>query len=62
MYKTKEKGYKGSFTAYLHNLKEGYPKRIYWKVIAPKDAVLSDLQKSDAIFDDYDLKIRKLPI
>jgi hypothetical protein len=45
---------------YLRDLEEGYPKRIFWKVIAPKDAKLSKLQQSDAIFDEYDLKIRKL--
>jgi hypothetical protein len=45
---------------YLKDFKDGFPRRIFWKVIAPKDAKLSDLQKSDAIFDDYDLKIRKL--
>lgn len=60
MRKTQEKSYKGSFTEYLHIHAEGYPRRIYWKVIAPKDAVLSKAQQSDAIFDDYDLKIRKL--
>lgn len=41
---------------YLYNK----PKTIYWKVIAPKDYKLSVLEDHDLIFDDYDLKIRKL--
>ena len=36
------------------------PTKIWWKVIAPKGAKLSQLQEYDLVFDDYDLKIRKL--
>jgi hypothetical protein len=36
------------------------PKTIWWKVVSPPEARLSILQDHDLIFDDYDLKIRKL--
>jgi len=39
---------------------EQKPYRIWWDVIAPKGYKLSILQESDLIYDDYDLKIRKL--
>lgn len=35
---------------------------IYWKIIAgPPGAKLSVLQDHDVVFDDYDMKIRKIP-
>lgn len=43
---------------YLYN----EPKTIKWKVITPEGAKLSVLQDHDLIFDDYDLKIRKIII
>lgn len=36
------------------------PKIINWKVISPVGVRLSSLQDHDVVFDDYDLKIRKL--
>lgn len=43
--------------AYLQNK----PKYLRWKVVAgPPDYCLDYLQTYDLIFDDYDLKIRKL--
>ena len=39
-----------------------YPKKIWWEVIAPRGAKLSILQEYDVVFDDYDMKIRQLPI
>jgi hypothetical protein len=36
------------------------PKIIHWKVVAPLGAKLSVLQDHDLIYDDKDLKIRKL--
>lgn len=41
---------------YLYNK----PTTIYWNVIAPKGYRLSVLEDHDLIYDDYDLKIRKL--
>lgn len=46
---------------YLRQTEEGYPYKIFWKVIAPADARLSCLQEYDVIFDKYDENIRKLP-
>ena len=43
---------------YLNNR----PYRIWWRVIAPKGAKLSILQENDLIYDDYDLRIRKIEI
>ena len=42
--------------AYLANK----PKTIWWKVIAPEGARIPPIQRYDLIYDDYDLKIRKL--
>lgn len=42
--------------AYLQNK----PIRVYWKVVAGGE--LTYLQQSDLIFDEYDLKIRQLPL
>jgi hypothetical protein len=42
--------------AYLANK----PKTIWWKVIAPKNARLSPIQRYDLIYDEKDLKIRRL--
>ena len=36
------------------------PRRINWKVIAGNDD-LSEIQRHDVVFDNYDLKIRQLP-
>lgn len=36
------------------------PRIIYWKVIAPKGVKLSVLQDHDLIFDDKDLRIRRM--
>lgn len=37
------------------------PKTIWWKVVAgPPEYKLDILQEYDLIFDEYDLKIRKL--
>lgn len=41
---------------YLNNK----PYTIWWKVIAGDPRTISVLQDHDLIFDDYDLKIRKL--
>lgn len=38
----------------------GKPKKIKWKVIAGDEYSLDYYQTYDLIFDDYDLKIRKL--
>lgn len=39
-----------------------YPKTIWWDVVAPKGYKLNALMDHDIVFDDYDMKIRKLPI
>lgn len=36
------------------------PYKVWWNVVVPKDYKLSILQEYDLIFDDYDLRIRKL--
>lgn len=46
---------------YLKYTEKGYPKKIWWKIIAgPPDFRLSILQEYDLIFDEYDYKIRKI--
>lgn len=50
------KGFRASGLQYLTNK----PKRLFWKVIAPAGAKLEYLQESDLIYDQYDLRIRKL--
>lgn len=44
---------------YWKEPEEGYPKTIYWKVIAGNRR-LSVLEDHDIVFDDYDLKIRRI--
>lgn len=39
-----------------------YPKTIWWDVVVPKGAKLSIMQDHDIVFDDYDMKIRGLPV
>lgn len=39
-----------------------YPKNINWVVVAPKGYKLEPLMDHDLVFDDYDMKIRQLPI
>lgn len=40
---------------------KGYPKKIWWKVVAgPPNFKLSILQEYDLIFDETDYKIRKV--
>jgi hypothetical protein len=51
---------KGFKTAGLEYLKKK-PKRLNWKVIAgPPGFELSSLQEYDLIFDEFDLRMRKL--
>lgn len=45
---------------YLKHPEKGFPRRIWWNVVAPIGYKLSFAQESDLIYDDYDLKIRKL--
>lgn len=47
---------------YWKNPEKPYPKNIYWEVIAPKGERLNVLMDHDVVFDDYDMKIRQLPI
>lgn len=42
------------------NYLQNKPWKIWWKAVAPAGAKLSQLQEYDLIFDDYDLKIRKI--
>ena len=46
-------------TNYWKYPKEGFPKTIYYKIIAGNRR-LSILEETDIIFDEYDLKIRKI--
>lgn len=48
--------YEAPSLAYL-NLKE---KRINWRVIAPPGARLSPIQRYDVVYDEKDLRIRKM--
>jgi hypothetical protein len=52
----------GDYGHYIKSATKPYPKRIFWKVIAPKGYKLDVLQESDLIFDDIDMKIRQLPL
>lgn len=45
---------------YLREHEDGYPKIIYWKVIAPKGIKLNSLMDHDIVFDERDMKIRGL--
>ena len=47
---------------YWKETEKPYPKTIWWEVVAPKGAELSMMQDHDVVFDDYDMKIRQLPI
>lgn len=44
----------------LSYLEKNTPYRIWWQVIAPKGYKPNVLQESDLIYDEYDLRIRKL--
>lgn len=53
---------KGDWKAYWQFPEKGYPKRVYWVVIAPRGARLTYAQETDLLFDERDYKIRQLPI
>ena len=58
--KTYKKPLKGAYDDYIKNCEKGYPKRIFWEVIAgPK---LTYAQEQDLVFDERDYKIRGLSI
>ena len=44
---------------YWRNPKEGFPQRIYWRIVAG-NRKLDILEESELIFDDRDLKIRQI--
>jgi hypothetical protein len=49
------------FNKYDPNYLYGEKQVIWWKIIAgPPNRKLSVLEDHDVVFDDYDLKIRKL--
>lgn len=45
---------------YVRFPEKGYPKIVRWKVVTPTGAKLDKLQMYDVVFDQKDLKIRKL--
>lgn len=45
---------------YLRYPKEGFPRKIYWEVIAGDRSTVSRIQMYDVVFDEKDLKTRKL--
>jgi hypothetical protein len=48
---------------YNLNYLQNKPERIWWEIVAgPPGAKLSILQEYDLIFDDIDLRIRKLEV
>ena len=46
---------------YWKNPEKPYPYTVYWKIVAGSRK-LDVLEDHDIIFDEYDEKIRKLPI
>lgn len=55
-YKAPTKVSPDKYLDYIKNCEKGYPKRLYWKVIAGPP--LTFAQQQDLIFDERDYKIR----
>lgn len=48
-----------SLPNYIKNVEKGYPKTVYWKVVAGKN--LSWIQSYDLLYDEKDIKwLKKL--
>lgn len=59
-YKSYQRPSKGDWKAYWQFPEKGYPKRVWWVVIAgPR---LTFAQESDLLFDERDYKIRGLAV
>jgi hypothetical protein len=58
--KSYQRGSNRGNSDYIKNCDKGWPKRVYWTVIAGNK--LTYAQESDLLFDERDYKIRGLPI
>lgn len=54
-----KKPYNDDWTHYWKYPEEGFPRMIWWKVVAG-DFKLTPIMDHDIVFDNYDLKIRRL--
>lgn len=50
-----------SYDAYIKNCEKGFPKWIYWQIIAGTGP-LTYAQQQDLVFDERDYKIRGLKV
>ena len=46
----------------IKHIAKNKPKTVYWRVIVPKDYILSPIQRYDLVFDNKDCLIRQIPL